>query len=89
MESGFPLLYTLKVTLKSGGKVVDKVDSYAAMRKYSTRRDADGIVRLELNNELVPVWTAGPGLVADGLYTAPTDEACCTMYRRRKISVSI
>lgn len=51
MESGFPFLYTLKVTLKSGGKVVDKVDSYAAMRKYSTRRDADGIVRLELNNE--------------------------------------
>ena len=46
-----PFLYTLKVTLKSGGKVVDKVDSYAAMRKYSTRRDADGIVRLELNNE--------------------------------------
>ena len=30
---------------------MDKVDSYAAMRKYSTRRDADGIVRLELNNE--------------------------------------
>ena len=41
-----PFLYTLKVTLKSGGKVVDKVDSYAAMRKYSTRRDANGIVRL-------------------------------------------
>ena len=46
-----PFLYTLKVTLKSGDKVLDKVDSYAAMRKYSTRRDANGIVRLELNNE--------------------------------------
>lgn len=46
-----PFLYTLKVTLKSDHKVVDEVDSYAAMRKYSTRRDANGIVRLELNNK--------------------------------------
>lgn len=71
-----PFLYTLKVTLKSGGKVVDKVDSYAAMRKYSTRRDADGIVRLELNNEAL--FQFGPldqGWWPDGLYTAPTDEA--------------
>jgi len=71
-----PFLYTLKVTLKSGGKVVDQVDSYAAMRKYSTRRDADGIVRLELNNE--PLFQFGPldqGWWPDGLYTAPTDEA--------------
>ncbi len=71
-----PFLYTLKVTLKSGGKVVDKVNSYAAMRKYSTRRDADGIVRLELNNEAL--FQFGPldqGWWPDGLYTAPTDEA--------------
>ena len=64
------------MTLKSGGKVVDKVDSYAAMRKYSTRRDADGIVRLELNNEAL--FQFGPldqGWWPDGLYTAPTDEA--------------
>ena len=71
-----PFLYTLKVVLKSGGRVVDKVDSYAAMRKYSTRRDADGIVRLELNNE--PLFQFGLrdlGWWPDGLYTAPTDEA--------------
>ena len=71
-----PFLYTLKVVLKSGGRVVDKVDSYAAMRKYSTRRDADGIVRLELNNE--PLFQFGlldQGWWPDGLYTAPTDEA--------------
>ena len=71
-----PVLYTLKVVLKSGGRVVDKVDSYAAMRKYSTRRDADGIVRLELNNE--PLFQFGlldQGWWPDGLYTAPTDEA--------------
>ncbi len=71
-----PFLYTLKVTLKSNGKVVDKVDSYAAMRKFSTGRDANGIVRLQLNNE--PLFQFGPldqGWWPDGLYTAPTDEA--------------
>lgn len=71
-----PYLYTLKVLLKSNGKVVDEVDSYAAMRKFSTRRDANGIVRLELNNE--PLFQFGPldqGWWPDGLYTAPTDEA--------------
>ena len=71
-----PFLYTLKVTLKNGQKVVDEVDSYAAMRKYSTRRDANGIVRLELNNK--PLFQFGPldqGWWPDGLYTAPTDEA--------------
>lgn len=71
-----PFLYTLKVTLKQDGKVVDQVSSYAAMRKYSTRRDADGIVRLELNNKAL--FQFGPldqGWWPDGLYTAPTDEA--------------
>lgn len=71
-----PFLYTLKVTLSSGDKVVDKVESYAAMRKYSSRRDASGIVRLELNNEAL--FQFGPldqGWWPDGLYTAPTDEA--------------
>jgi beta-galactosidase/beta-glucuronidase len=64
------------VALKSNGKVVDQVDSYAAMRKFSTGRDKNGIVRLELNNE--PLFQYGPldqGWWPDGLYTAPTDEA--------------
>ncbi|MBP3680202.1 MAG: beta-galactosidase [Bacteroidaceae bacterium] len=71
-----PFLYTLKVALKSNGKVVDQVNSYAAMRKFSTGRDKNGIVRLELNNE--PLFQYGPldqGWWPDGLYTAPTDEA--------------
>lgn len=71
-----PFLYTLKVTLKDGNKLVDRVESYAAMRKYSTRRDANGIVRLELNNRAL--FQFGPldqGWWPDGLYTAPTDEA--------------
>lgn len=71
-----PFLYTLKVSLEQDGKVKDEVSSYAAMRKYSSRRDANGIVRLELNNQ--PLFQFGPldqGWWPDGLYTAPTDEA--------------
>ena len=71
-----PFLYTLKVSLKNGHKVFDEVDSYAAMRKYSTRRDENGIMRLELNNKAL--FQFGPldqGWWPDGLYTAPTDEA--------------
>ncbi len=71
-----PFLYTLTVSLKNGKNIIDRVNSYAAMRKYSTRRDANGIVRLELNNQ--PLFQFGPldqGWWPDGLYTAPTDEA--------------
>ena len=71
-----PFLYDLKVTLKSGGKVVDNFDSYTAMRKYSTIKDENGIVRLQLNNK--DLFQFGPldqGWWPDGLYTAPTDEA--------------
>ena len=71
-----PFLYTLKISLFCDGKLVDEVESYAAMRKYATRRDSDGIVRLELNNKAL--FQFGPldqGWWPDGLYTAPTDEA--------------
>lgn len=71
-----PFLYDLKVRLKEGRKTLDEVDSYAAMRKFSTLRDKDGIVRLALNNR--PIFQYGPldqGWWPDGLYTAPTDEA--------------
>ena len=71
-----PFLYTMKVSLKRDGKVMDAVDSYTAMRKYSIKREQDGIVRMELNNK--PLFQYGPldqGWWPDGLYTAPTDEA--------------
>lgn len=71
-----PHLYDLKVTLSNAGKVLDEVKSYTAMRKYSTKRDKNGIVRLQLNNK--DVFQFGPldqGWWPDGLYTAPTDEA--------------
>ena len=71
-----PFLYDMKVTLTDNGKVIDEVNSYAAMRKYSIRQGADGITRLQLNNG--NVFHFGPldqGWGPDGLYTAPTDEA--------------
>lgn len=71
-----PFLYDLEITIYDGTKELDKVTSYAAMRKYSSKRDAKGIVRLQLNNE--DLFHFGPldqGWWPDGLYTAPTDEA--------------
>ncbi|HCC85216.1 MAG TPA: beta-galactosidase [Porphyromonadaceae bacterium] len=71
-----PNLYDLEITLWDGAKVLDKVNSYAAMRKYSIKRDDKGIVRLQLNNK--DQFQFGPldqGWWPDGLYTAPTDEA--------------
>jgi beta-galactosidase/beta-glucuronidase len=71
-----PHLYDLEVILWDGNKQLDKVESYAAMRKYSMARDDKGIVRLQLNNK--DLFHFGPldqGWWPDGLYTAPTDEA--------------
>lgn len=71
-----PFLYNMEVTLYQGHKVVDKIESYFAMRKFSTAKDESGIVRLMLNNE--PVFMFGPldqGWWCDGLYTAPCDAA--------------
>ena len=71
-----PFLYDLDVTLIERGKSVDKVSSYTAMRKVSKKRDANGIIRIQLNNK--DIFHFGPldqGWWPDGLYTAPTDEA--------------
>lgn len=71
-----PYLYNVEVVVWEGGKQIDKVDSYAAMRKYSMKRDDKGIVRLQLNNK--DLFHFGPldqGWWPDGLYTAATDEA--------------
>jgi len=71
-----PHLYDLEVSIHRDGKVVDNVKSYFGMRKISTKRDANGIVRMQLNNK--DYFHFGPldqGWWPDGLYTAPTDEA--------------
>lgn len=71
-----PFLYDLTVRILRDGKVVDEVESYAAMRSVRTRKDDQGAVRLTLNGQ--PIFHLGPldqGWWPDGLYTAPTDEA--------------
>ncbi len=71
-----PFLYDLQINVIRNGKAVDLVKSYFGMRKISTRRDENGIVRLQLNNK--DYFQFGPldqGWWPDGLYTAPTDEA--------------
>lgn len=71
-----PYLYDMKVSISKDGKVQDEVKSYTAFRKISKKRDANGIVRMQLNNK--NLFHYGPldqGWWPDGLYTAPTDEA--------------
>lgn len=71
-----PYLYDLKISLLSGNKKIDQVNSYTAMRKISSKRDKNGIMRFQLNNQ--DIFQYGPldqGWWPDGLYTAPTDEA--------------
>ncbi|GHV50489.1 beta-galactosidase [Bacteroidia bacterium] len=71
-----PYLYDMKVTLSSQGNLADEVNSYTAFRKISAKRDASGIMRMQLNNK--DLFHYGPldqGWWPDGLYTAPSDEA--------------
>lgn len=71
-----PFLYSVEVELWADNKQIDKVNSYAAMRKYGMKRDNKGIVRMQLNNkDLFQFGTLDQGWWPDGLYTAPTDEA--------------
>lgn len=71
-----PYLYDLEISLVLGNKEIDKIQSYAAMRKFSMKKDNNGIVRMQLNNK--NIFHFGPldqGWWPDGLYTAPSDEA--------------
>lgn len=71
-----PMLYDLETTLLRGGKSVDQVGSYAAMRKNSVVRGKEGFLRLALNDrECFQFGPLDQGWWPDGLYTAPTDEA--------------
>lgn len=67
-----PFLYDLRVHLGEA----DEVASYFGMRKIEVKKDADGVNRLFLNNQVL--FQVGPldqGWWPDGLYTAATDEA--------------
>lgn len=71
-----PYLYKTQVELLSKGTATDVVRSYFGMRKISSKRNENGIVRLQLNNK--DYFHFGPldqGWWPDGLYTAPSDEA--------------
>ncbi|MDR0546061.1 MAG: beta-galactosidase [Dysgonamonadaceae bacterium] len=71
-----PFLYDMEINLYSKGKITDSAKSYCAMRKVALKRDANGIIRIQLNNK--DNFQYGPldqGWWPDGLYTAPTDEA--------------
>jgi hypothetical protein len=71
-----PHLYDLSVQLLEGDDVVDSVQSYFGMRKIEVKKDADGINRLWLNNQVM--FHYGPldqGWWPDGLYTPASDEA--------------
>ncbi len=66
-----PFLYDIQVLAGE-----DCVRSYAAMRKISVEKDAQGISRMFLNNR--PYFQRGvldQGYWPDGLYTPPCDEA--------------
>jgi len=71
-----PFLYDMEVTVFRNGVAGDRLKSYFGMRKISTKRGENGVVRLQLNNK--DYFQFGPldqGWWPDGLYTAPTDEA--------------
>lgn len=75
-DTGTPNLYDLEVSLTDGATTIDKVKSYAAMRKVSMGRDNKGVVRFRLNDK--DIFHFGPldqGWWPDGLYTAPSYEA--------------
>lgn len=71
-----PFLYEINVRLIENGEVIDTIESYCGMRKFSIEQDKEGTKRLCLNHE--PLFQHGvldQGYWPDGLYTAPTDEA--------------
>ncbi len=70
-----PTLYDLKIELKDGKKVIDRVESYFGVREISLKKDEFGL-RTYLNGK--PTFMFGPldqGWWPDGLYTPPTDAA--------------
>jgi len=71
-----PFLYGLRISILRGGKIIDRVYGYSAIRAVTVKEDAKGVKRLALNGNIL--FQYGPldqGWWPDGLYTAPTDEA--------------
>ena len=71
-----PFLYDLKLSLINDGKIIDVLTSYFGMRKISMARDAEGFMRIHLNNK--PIYQLGPldqGYWPDGILTPASDQA--------------
>ncbi|MGI9470276.1 MAG: glycoside hydrolase family 2 protein [Rubripirellula sp.] len=71
-----PHLYDITLELLDGDRVVDTVESYAAMREVGVQRGPAGHIRMTLNGKAV--FHYGPldqGWWPDGLLTPPSDEA--------------
>ncbi|MFN2151728.1 MAG: glycoside hydrolase family 2 protein, partial [Anaerolineales bacterium] len=71
-----PHLYDLQVEVRQQGQILDKVESYFGMRKFSLETDEQGHLRLCLNN--APLFHYGPldqGYWPDGLHTPPSAAA--------------
>ena len=71
-----PKLYHLNIVLSNGGRVLDRVKSYFALRKVDVCKDECGYNRICLNNQ--PIFQYGPldqGWWPDGLLTPPSEEA--------------
>ena len=71
-----PYLYGLDIEILRGGKTVDKVAAYTAMREIAAYKKNGSTKLMGINGE--PIFQLGPldqGWWPDGLYTAPTDEA--------------
>jgi beta-galactosidase/beta-glucuronidase len=80
-----PFLYDMEVSILRNGVTGDKLKSYFGMRKISTKKDGNGIFRMQLNNR--DYFQFGPldqGWWPDGLYTAPTDEALAYDIKKTK-----
>lgn len=76
MVSRISKLYHLNIVLSNGGRVLDRVKSYFALRKVDVRKDECGYNRICLNNQ--PIFQYGPldqGWWPDGLLTPPSEEA--------------
>ena len=71
-----PYLYGLEISVLRGGKSLDSVHGYTAMREVSIYQKNPETRLMGLNGK--PLFQFGPldqGWWPDGLYTAPTDEA--------------
>jgi len=69
-----PFLYDLRLELKRGEEVIDRVESYFGMRKISTG-EVDGVPRIFLNNKVY--YQAGlldQGTWPDSFYTPSSDK---------------